>query len=223
MRLAKSRKTLGEAERKTDDGQEVPMRKGLAAFTFVLLLILPLSAYSGVPLETVKGYVNRVLDALRDSALRGEPGRKIKKEKIHAISEEMFDFTELSKRSLGQAWSKMTPDQQKEFIQLYRLLLEETYADKITSYTDEKLVFGKEITLSERTVEVQTTIFTKTSEVPMNYRVIEEKGHWKVYDVVVEGVSLISNYRSQFREILANKSPEALLDVLRKKVKAQAS
>jgi len=103
------------------------------------------------------------------------------------------------------------------------LLLEETYADKITSYTDEKLVFGKEITLSEKTVEVQTTIFTKTSEVPMNYRVIEEKGHWKVYDVVVEGVSLISNYRSQFREILANKTPEALLDVLRKKIKAQAS
>ena len=199
------------------------MKKGVAVFTFMLLVFLPLSAYSGPPLETVKGYVNRVLDVLRDSALRGEAGRKVKKDKIRTISEEMFDFTELSKRSLGQTWNKMTPDQQKEFINLYRLLLEETYAEKITSYTDEKLVLGKEITLSERTVEVQTTIFTKTSEVPMNYRVIEEKGYWKVYDVVVEGVSLISNYRSQFREILANKTPEALLDVLRKKVKAQTS
>jgi phospholipid transport system substrate-binding protein len=224
MRLAKSKKTLGEAERETNDSQEVPMKKGLAGFMLILLLIFPVSAYSGVPLETVKGSVNRVLDVLRDSAPRGEAGRKATKEKIHAISEEMFDFTELSKRSLGQNWNKMTPDQQKEFINLYRLLLEETYADKITSYTDEKLVFGKEITLSEKTVEVQTTVVTKTSEVPINYRVIEEKGHWRVYDVVIEGVSLISNYRSQFREILANKTPEALLETLRKKVgKAQAS
>ena len=130
----------------------------------------------------------------------------------------MFDFTELSKRSLGQNWNKFNPDQQKEFIKLYKSLLEDTYADKITSYTDEKLVFGKEISLSEKTVEVQTTVVTKTSEVPINYRVIEENGHWKVYDVVIEGVSLISNYRTQFREILASKTPEALLETLRKKV-----
>ncbi len=199
------------------------MKKRLAGFLLVLLLIYPLSAYSGVPLETVKGYVNRVLEALRDPALRGEAGRKVKREKIHAISEEMFDFIELSKRSLGQSWNKFNPDQQKEFIKLYRLLLEETYTDKIISYTEEKLVFGKELTLSERTVEVQTTVVTKTSEVSINYRVIEQNGQWKVYDVVVEGVSLISNYRSQFRDILANKTPQALLDILRKKVETQAS
>jgi len=199
------------------------MRRRLAGFLLVLSLIFPLSAYSGAPLETVKGYVNRVLEVLRDPALRGEAGRRVKREKIHAISEEMFDFTELSKRSLGQNWKKLSPDQQKEFIKLYRLLLEETYTDRIISYTEEKLVFGKEITLSERTVEVQTTVVTKTSEVSINYRAIEENGQWKVYDVVVEGVSLISNYRAQFRDILANKTPGALLDVLRKKVEAQAS
>ena len=67
-------------------------------------------------------------------------------------------------------------------------------------------------------MEVQTTIVTKTSEIPINYRLIEKNGRWKVYDVVIEGVSLVSNYRTQFREILANKTPEALLDILRKKV-----
>ena len=82
--------------------------------------------------------------------LKGEAGRKAKKEKISAVSREMFDFTELSKRSLGQNWNKMNPDQQKEFIRLFKSLLEDTYADKITSYTDEKLVFGKEIPLSEK-------------------------------------------------------------------------
>ncbi len=84
-----------------------------------------------------------VFEVLRDPALKGESGRKVKKEKIRSISEEMFDFTELSKRSLGQNWNKLNPDQQKEFIKLFKSLLEETYADKITSYTDEKIIFKK--------------------------------------------------------------------------------
>jgi phospholipid transport system substrate-binding protein len=199
------------------------VKKRLTGFFLILLLVLPLSAYSGAPLEEVKGYVNRVIEILRDPALKGEANQKIKKEKLRALSQEMFDFTELSKRSLGQAWNKMTPDQQKEFVKLFKSLLEDAYADKITSYTDEKFIFGKETPLSEKTAEVRTTVVTKTSEVPIDYRVIEESGHWKVYDVVVEGVSLINNYRSQFREILANKTPEALLDALRKKIKEQAS
>ena len=194
------------------------MKTRRVGYLLILLLSFPLSAYSGVPLDQVKGYVNRVIETLRDPALKGEAGRKAKKEKLDAVSREMFDFTELSKRSLGQTWNKMTPDQQREFMGLYKSLLEDTYADKITSYTDEKLVFGKEIPLSGKTAEVQTTVVTKTSNVSINYRVIEENGHWKVYDVVVEGVSLISNYRTQFREILATKPPEALLETLRKKV-----
>jgi phospholipid transport system substrate-binding protein len=180
--------------------------------------MFPLWAYSGVPLETVKGQMNRVFEVLRNPALKGEAGKKVKKEKIRSISEEIFDFTELSRRSLGQNWNKFSPDQQKEFTKLYKSLLEEAYADKITSYTDEKVFFKREITLSEKTVEVETTIVTKTSEVPIHYRVIEKEGQWKVYDVVIEGVSLVSNYRTQFREILANKKPEDLLETLRKKV-----
>ena len=194
------------------------MKKRLAGFVLILLLMFPLSVYSGVPLETVKGQIARVLDILRDPSLRGEAQRKIKKEKLSVISEEMFDFTELSKRSLGQSWNKMTPEQQKEFIKLYKSLLKKVYADKITSYTEEKIIFKKEITLSEKTVEIETAILTKTSEVAINYRVIEKEGYWKVYDVVIEGVSLISNYRAQFREILANQTPEALLETLRKRV-----
>ena len=194
------------------------MKKHLVGYLLILLFVCPLSAYPGAPLEEVKINVNRVLDTLRDPALKGEAGKKAKKEKISAISNEMFDFTELSKRSLGQNWNKMNADQQKEFVRLFKSLLEDTYADKITAYTDEKLVFGKETSLSEKTVEVQTSVVAKTSTVQINYRVIEENGHWKVYDVVIEGVSLITNYRTQFREILASKTPEALLETLRKKV-----
>ena len=201
-----------------NDIREVVMKKRLAGLVLILLLMFPFSVYSGAPLETVKGQINRVLDILRDPALKGEAQKKIKKEKIVAVADEMFDFTELSKRSLGQSWNKMTPEQQGEFMNLYKSLLKSVYADKITSYTEEKIIFKRENTLSEKTAEVETTILTKTSEVPINYRVIEKEGQWKVYDVVVEGVSLISNYRSQFREILAKQTPEALLEILRKKV-----
>ena len=194
------------------------MKKALLGFLLTLLLIFPTFAYSGTPLDTVKENVNKVLEVLRDPTLKGEPGRKVKKEKIRSISEEMFDFTELSKRSLGQNWKRFNPNQQEEFIKLFTSVLETAYVDKIASYTDEKVIFKEEITLSEKTVEVPTTIVTKTSEVPIHYRLIEEKGRWKVYDVVIEGVSLINNYRAQFREILAKKTPEALLDILRKKV-----
>jgi phospholipid transport system substrate-binding protein len=194
------------------------MRKKTVAFIVIVFLMVPFFVYAGPPLEAVKTQVNKVLDVLRDPSLKGEAGKKVKREKIRDISGKMFDYTELSKRTLGQNWSKLNAGQQTEFLGLYKTLLEDAYADKIITYTDEKVVFGKETTLSEKTVEVQTTIITKKADIPIHYRVIQKGNDWKVYDVVIEGVSLVSNYRNQFKEILSNKTPDALLDTLRKKV-----
>jgi phospholipid transport system substrate-binding protein len=195
------------------------MKRNIIVFcSSFILLAFSMHAYAGAPLNTVQGHVNKVLDVLRDPALKGEAGKKAKKEKIRAISERMFDYLELSRRTLGQDWKKLNASQQKEFIDLYKSLLEDAYADKIVNYSDEKVLFSKENALSEKTTEVQTTIITKKADIPIHYRVILKEGEWKVYDVVIEGVSLISNYRNQFREILTNKSPEHLLDTLRKKV-----
>jgi phospholipid transport system substrate-binding protein len=194
------------------------MRKKTVAFIIIVLLMVPLCVYAGPPLEAVRTQVNKVLEVLRDSSLKGEASKKVKREKIRKISENMFDYTELSKRTLGQNWSKFNAGQQTEFLGLYKTLLEDAYADKIITYTDEKVVFGKETTLSEKTAEVQTTIITKKADIPIYYRVIQKGGDWKVYDVVIEGVSLVSNYRNQFKEILSNKTPDALIDTLRKKV-----
>jgi phospholipid transport system substrate-binding protein len=155
---------------------------------------------------------------LRDPSLKGESGRKARKDKIRVISEKMFDFTELSKRTLAQNWHKFDLKQQKEFVALYKSLLEDAYANKIMSFTDEEIVFNKEVALTGKTVEVRSVVQRKNEEIPIYYRVILKDGVWKVYDVVIEGVSLINNYRSQFREILADKTPESLLETLRKKV-----
>jgi len=195
------------------------MKQRLLKLVLIIALMhVPLLAHAGAPLETVKGHVDKVLDVLRDSSLKGESMKKIKKEKIRSISEKMFDYIELSRRTLGQNWNKFKIEQQKEFIELYKSILEDAYVDRIVSYTDEKILFNKENLLTEKTVEVQTTIVTRKADIPISYRVIRKEGEWKVYDVVIEGVSLISNYRSQFTQILANKSPEGLLDTLRKKV-----
>ncbi len=198
--------------------QKEAMINCIVRITFILCLIFPGSAFAGVPLETVKGYADKVLDVLRDPALKAEASKKTKKDKLRAISEKMFDFTELSKRTLAQNWSKFNPEQQKEFVDLYTSLLEDAYANKIMAYTDEKIVFSEEVVLTEKTVEVRSRVLRKNGDVPLYYRVILKDGMWRVYDIVIEGVSLINNYRSQFREILANKPPESLLETLRKKV-----
>lgn len=198
--------------------QKEDMKQHIVRMTVILCLIFPLSAFAGVPLEAVKNNVDKVLDVLRDPSLKAESARKAKKDRIRVISEKMFDFAELSKRTLAQNWSKFNPEQQKEFVELYTSLLEDAYADKIMVYTDEKIVFNKEVALTEKTVEVQSRVLRKNGDISLYYKVILKNGVWRVYDVVIEGVSLLNNYRSQFREILSNKPPESLLETLRKKV-----
>ncbi len=184
----------------------------------VLVLLLPLVTYAGVPMDTVKDGVNKVLSVAGDPALKGEAAKKPKEEKIRAIIGEFFDFTVLSRLTLGKNWKKFKPDQQKEFVGLYRELLENVYLGRILEYSEEKVVFTKEIMLSEKKAEVQSKIIAKSMEIPINYRMVLRSGEWKVYDVIIEGISMVKNYRSQFRQLLAKGSPDDLLKTLREKV-----
>jgi phospholipid transport system substrate-binding protein len=188
---------------------------GLSIFMFFLSA---LPSYAGAPLDAVQTNVNKVLEVLRDPSLKAESAKGAKKEKLEAIYEQMFDGVELSMRTMGANWAKLNPAQQKEFVQLYRQILEKAYINKILSYTNEKIVFPKEIMLSNSQAEVQTKVVTSSSEIPISYKVILKGGAWKVYDVVVENVSLVQNYRSQFNSILAKNTPDQLIDILRKKV-----
>ncbi len=194
------------------------MLKRLYTVLLIVFMIVPPAMAAQGAMETAKLYINKVLEVLQDPALAGETGQQSKIEKISQITEDVFDFTELSKRSLGQAWNQFTPEQQTEFVSLYKKLLKNTYADRIVSYNNEKIEFGKEVPLSDTTTEIQTSIGTKTGDVPINYRMTLINDRWRVYDVVIEGVSLINNYRTQFRGILANNTPDGLIEILRKKV-----
>ncbi len=197
------------------------MKRHVIGLSILMLFLSNLPSYAGAPLDTVQTNVNKVLDVLRDPKMKGESAKGTKKEKLEVIYGQMFDEVELSRRTLGRNWTKLNPAQQKEFIQLYRRILEKAYIDQILSYTDEKIVFTKEGMLSNNQAEVQTNVITSSKEIPIVYRVILKNGPWKVYDVVVENVSLVQNYRSQFNSILAKNTPDQLLEILRKKVKAQ--
>jgi phospholipid transport system substrate-binding protein len=133
----------------------------------------------------------------------------------------MFDDVELSKRTLSRNWNSLNVAQRQEFVPLFRQVLEKAYIDKILAYTNEKVVFESETMVSATQAEVPTKIVTSSKEIPITYRVLLKGGVWKVYDVVVENVSLVLNYRTQFNDILAKNTPEQLLEILRKKVKGQ--
>ena len=198
--------------------REHTVRKWLIGLILLTLLQVSFPAFAGVPLDTVKANVNGVIEVLRDPKLQGESGTKVKEQRIATAAEKLFDFVELSKRTLGLNWNKFTQDQRKEFVELFKSILKDAYVEKITAYTNEQINFTKEVPLSEDTVEVQSDIVAKSGQVPIYYRVIKKDSEWKVYDVVIEGVSLVSNYSTQFREILASNPPEKLLETLRKKV-----
>jgi phospholipid transport system substrate-binding protein len=189
---------------------------GLAIF-MIFFSLLP--AYADAPLSTVQANVNKVLDVLRDPALKADTAKVTKKEKLRSIYGSMFDEVELSKRTLARNWNKLNTAQRQEFVQLFQEVLEKAYVDKILSYTNEKITYEKEIKLTENQVEVQTHVITSSNKIPIFYRVILSSGTWKVYDVIVENVSLVQNYRTQFNNILEKNTPEQLLEILRKKVK----
>jgi phospholipid transport system substrate-binding protein len=198
--------------------------RGFLIFVAVLVPCLALGAPSAVTgqadleeaMQTVRAGVEEVLQVLRDPAFK--KNEKAARKKIRAISLEFFDYVEMSRRTLGLNWNKLNLEQRKEFVSLFTDLLEDTYVDRILAYSDEKVNFTRTIPLTGKTAEVRTHVVTRTGQVPINYRAVRQETGWRVYDVVIEGVSLVSNYRTQFREILAKDTPEGLLKTLRKRV-----
>jgi phospholipid transport system substrate-binding protein len=185
---------------------------------FTVLLMIPLQGFAATPKETVETGVNKLLATLGDPAFKA----KAKDEQIAQIGKEIetvFDFKELSRRALGREWKKMKPEQQKEFVQLFKQLLQGVYADRLLAYSDQKIIFAKETMLKKGRAEVQSFLQTSDGKkIPLFYRLTDKSGSWKVYDVIIEGVSMVKNYRTQFRKILAKDSHEKLLDILRNKV-----
>ena len=196
------------------------MKKRITGLILILaiLIVLPLQGYAATPKETVEAGVNKLLKTLGDPAFKAKP----EDERIAIIGKEIetvFDFQELSRRTLGREWKKMKPAQQKEFVKLFKELLQGVYADRLMAYSDQKIMFDKETMLKKGRAEVQSYLQTSDGKkIPLFYRLTNKSGSWKVYDVIIEGVSMVKNYRTQFKQILSKGSPDKLIETLRKKV-----
>lgn len=194
------------------------MRKVFIGMCLLVVWLFPIQAHADSALDTIKSRINQVLVVLRDPALKSDSSKEEKKKRLRQIFDNAFDYVELSRNTLSRNWDKLKPDQQKEFMQLYRTLLENVYLDLILSYKDQEVVFGKERSLGENKVEVDTKVISGSTEIPINFRLISQSGDWRIYDFVIENISVVSNYRSQFGRILTKQSPEEMLASLRKQV-----
>jgi phospholipid transport system substrate-binding protein len=172
----------------------------------------PAAGRSG-PLNVVASSVSRVLTIVRSQPADATESGKRRAE-IREAAVELFDFDEMSRRLLGQRWTDASPEQQRDFVVLFTDLLERTYLNTIGSYRLATITFQSE-TISGPYAQVQSQMAAGKGEVAIEYRLLEQEGRWAVYDVAVDGVSLISNYRSQFNSILKRTSFTQFLDRLR--------
>ena len=179
--------------------------------------LLASATQAGEPSEVVRKGIHGVLEILEQPELKAPEKKAERRNRMRKIIHQYFDFEEMSRRSLARAWRKRTLKEKAEFIELFSYFMERNYAGTLESYTNEKVVLGKE-TIDEEFAKVDTVIITTNQkEVDIVYRLHKVEGEWRVYDVVVEGVSLIKNYRDQFRSIIRRTSYANLVKILRAK------
>lgn len=181
---------------------------------FYLLIPFPLTA--GDPTDQIRTTVDKAVAILRNPRFK-ENKTKDRRDQLRKVLYSRFDFTEMAKRSLGSHWRRRTPEEQKEFVRLFSDLLERAYIDRIESYNEEKFVYLRE-NLDKNYAEVESRIVThKGEEFSLNYKAYLVNGEWRVYDLVIENISLVNNYRSQFNRIITNSSYEELIRRMKEK------
>jgi len=183
----------------------------------VLAILTAREAAAGPPTDQLKSAIDRVVRILEDPSLKGDDRVVERRTAVRKIANEIFDFNEIARRALARHWQPLTDKQRVEFVSLFSDLLERSYISKIELYGGEKIQYVGERVDGE-IATVATRIVTKNgTEVPIDYRLLKKGDRWLVYDVNIEGVSLVSNYRTQFNKIIQTASFEDLIQKLRAK------
>ena len=194
----------------------------LALLAALLPAVGPARA-ADTPTERVREQVQRVIHVLEDPALRGEARSVERRAAILRAAGELFDFSEITRRVVGPHWQARTPAEREEIVQLFTALLARSYLAKIELYSGEKILYVGE-TLDGDHAVVRTRIVTRAgTEIPVDYRLHRVRERWTVYDVTVEGVSLVANYRSQFNRILQGGSHAELVRRLKARLEEPAA
>ncbi len=196
--------------------------KRIIPVLLLLLVALPGPAHSSEPMDAVRGPIDEVINTLKDPQYQGDAQKEVQREKIWKIIRELFDFKKISSLALGNYRKKFNPQELKEFTDYFSRLLEDTYLNKIQAeYRNDKVIYlSQKIGTGKKADKalVKTKITRESVEIPVNYKMWLNNGIWRVYDVKVEGVSLVKNYRNQFQKILLNNPPAHLIEKVKKKV-----
>lgn len=196
--------------------------RALALVTAALLLVwAPTESLAGPATDQVKGTVDQVIKILTDPTLKGEKKVQERRAKIRQVVLQRFGFTEMSKRALGRYWNERNPEERTEFVRLFTDLLERAYIDRVDGYTGEQVVYLGESVDGDYS-EVRSKIVTKRNqEILITYRLQKASSNWEVYDVIVEGVSLVNNYRTQFSKIIRTSSYQELVKKMQMKLEGE--
>ena len=193
---------------------------GIAAAALAALLVGgALVAMAGPATDRLKPEIDKVHVTLENPALKGESKTAERRQALRSITDGVFDWNEMAKRALGRHWAARTPAEQQEFVSLFRDLLERAYVSKIERYAGEPITYVGEVADGDLTT-VRTKITTRQNqEVAIDYRMFKDGDRWRVYDVLIESISLVNNYRTQFDGIIKTSSYDELV----KRLKARSS
>jgi phospholipid transport system substrate-binding protein len=190
---------------------------GVGSLAAAMLLAWPALASAGGPATAaVKQTVDEVIRILNDEKMKKPEKLPERRKLLEKVVGDRFSYEEMSKRTLAAQWQKLDDKQRAEFTELFKRLLTNSYADKVEGYTGEQVQY-----LNERNegdyAEVRTKVASGKAEIPLDYRLLNKGGDWRVYDVVVDGVSLVNNYRGQFAKIIRTSGYDDLVRQLRDK------
>ena len=198
------------------------MRYSVLVTAIFLILGSFFSAEAAEPMDDLKGPIEQVISILKDPKYNDSVMKDQQRLEIISVIKKVFNFNEISKRALGLNWSRFSIQQRQVFEEAFADFLGYTYFKKVRdSYQGENVIFLSQEKISDDKALVKTKIPRKNSEIPLDYRMIRMTGKWYIYDVIIEGVSLVQNYRTQFNQILGKGSPDQLIDRLRKKIVEQ--
>ena len=180
-----------------------------------LVAVASTRVWAGAPTDQVREYTDSVVKVLEDPALKADDKKPERRAAVRKIASEVFDVQETARRALGPHWQQRTPQERQEFVQLFAELLEQTYISKIDLFGGEKLKFTDEKVDGDNAIVRAKVVTKQQTEVPVEARMLRKGDRWLIYDILIENISLVGNYRAQFDRIIRTSSYEDLVKRLR--------
>jgi phospholipid transport system substrate-binding protein len=189
----------------------------MSVLLLLCCLALPAASRAGSPTEQVRATVDKVLTIVRSPNPKSKPQMDEQRAKLIEVIYPRFDFPEMAKRSLGPNWARRTPEEQREFVGIFAALMGRAYAENIESYTSQNVLYTRE-SEDQNYAQVDTKIVSDNQPpLTINYKLRRVDQEWKVYDLVIEDISVVNNYRSQFNRVIARSSFAELVRTMKEK------